>query len=150
MADFPATRASLHIRLRDPRDEAAWREFIELGEEVVLELISDSFVPQCVMDKGTNTDPRALGIQVRGIKLLRDEAKPAAAAGRIVDTAVSSWPGPGPGLSAGRHHPGVGGRRQPRRRGTETVGLGRKNGASADRTIPVSALGAWLTRRTAR
>src|SRR5262249_34343863 len=30
MADIPATRASLLVRLRDPRDEAAWREFVDL------------------------------------------------------------------------------------------------------------------------
>jgi RNA polymerase sigma-70 factor (ECF subfamily) len=30
MADIPPTRASLLVRLRDPRDEEAWREFIDL------------------------------------------------------------------------------------------------------------------------
>ncbi len=30
MADFPPTRASLLVRLRDRRDEAAWAEFVEL------------------------------------------------------------------------------------------------------------------------
>ena len=30
MADIPPTRASLLVRLRDPRDEAAWREFVDL------------------------------------------------------------------------------------------------------------------------
>jgi RNA polymerase sigma-70 factor (ECF subfamily) len=30
MAEIPATRASLVLRLRDPRDEAAWREFVVL------------------------------------------------------------------------------------------------------------------------
>jgi RNA polymerase sigma factor (sigma-70 family) len=30
MADIPATRASLLLRLRDPADETAWREFVEL------------------------------------------------------------------------------------------------------------------------
>jgi RNA polymerase sigma factor (sigma-70 family) len=30
MADFPPTRASLLMRLRDPEDEAAWREFVQL------------------------------------------------------------------------------------------------------------------------
>ena len=30
MAEIPATRASLLVRLRDPRDEGAWREFIDL------------------------------------------------------------------------------------------------------------------------
>jgi RNA polymerase sigma-70 factor (ECF subfamily) len=30
MAEIPATRASLLVRLRDPRDEAAWREFVDL------------------------------------------------------------------------------------------------------------------------
>jgi RNA polymerase sigma-70 factor (ECF subfamily) len=35
MADFPATRASLLVRLRDSQDEAAWREFIELYAPLV-------------------------------------------------------------------------------------------------------------------
>jgi RNA polymerase sigma-70 factor (ECF subfamily) len=30
MAEIPATRASLLLRLRDPRDEVAWKEFIAL------------------------------------------------------------------------------------------------------------------------
>src|ERR1700722_12352193 len=30
MAEIPATRASLLARLRNPRDEAAWSEFVEL------------------------------------------------------------------------------------------------------------------------
>jgi RNA polymerase sigma-70 factor (ECF subfamily) len=30
MADIPPTRASLLVRLRDPRDAAAWREFVDL------------------------------------------------------------------------------------------------------------------------
>jgi RNA polymerase sigma-70 factor (ECF subfamily) len=30
MAEIPPTRASLLLRLRDPRDEAAWREFVDL------------------------------------------------------------------------------------------------------------------------
>jgi RNA polymerase sigma-70 factor (ECF subfamily) len=30
MAEIPATRASLLVRLRDPRDESAWKEFIDL------------------------------------------------------------------------------------------------------------------------
>jgi RNA polymerase sigma-70 factor (ECF subfamily) len=30
MADIPPTRASLLLRMRDPRDEEAWREFVDL------------------------------------------------------------------------------------------------------------------------
>jgi RNA polymerase sigma-70 factor (ECF subfamily) len=30
MAEFPPTRASLLVRLRDPRDEAAWKQFVDL------------------------------------------------------------------------------------------------------------------------
>src|SRR5271169_167794 len=30
MAEIPTTRASLLVRLRDPRDQAAWREFVDL------------------------------------------------------------------------------------------------------------------------
>src|SRR5205807_10230663 len=35
MADIPQTRASLVVRLRDPRDEAAWREFVDLYAPLV-------------------------------------------------------------------------------------------------------------------
>lgn len=35
MADIPPTRASLLLRLRDPRDEAAWAEFIDLYAPLV-------------------------------------------------------------------------------------------------------------------
>jgi RNA polymerase sigma-70 factor (ECF subfamily) len=35
MADFPPTRASLLVRLRDPQDEAAWTEFIDLYAPLV-------------------------------------------------------------------------------------------------------------------
>src|SRR5439155_20638678 len=30
MAEFPPTRASLLVRLRDPRDEQAWAQFVDL------------------------------------------------------------------------------------------------------------------------
>src|SRR5580700_2400879 len=35
MADFPLTRASLLVRLRDPQDEAAWTEFVDLYAPLV-------------------------------------------------------------------------------------------------------------------
>ena len=35
MAEFPPTRASLLLRLRDPHDQAAWREFVELYAPLV-------------------------------------------------------------------------------------------------------------------
>jgi RNA polymerase sigma factor (sigma-70 family) len=35
MADFPPTRASLLLRLRDPRDGDAWRQFVDLYAPVV-------------------------------------------------------------------------------------------------------------------
>jgi RNA polymerase sigma factor (sigma-70 family) len=35
MADFPATRATLLVRLRDPRDAAAWGEFVGLYAPLV-------------------------------------------------------------------------------------------------------------------
>ncbi len=43
---------------------------IDLGDKLVLDIISDTFQPQGVMDNGTNNDPRTLGVQVRAIKLL--------------------------------------------------------------------------------
>jgi RNA polymerase sigma-70 factor (ECF subfamily) len=38
MVETPSTRASLLIRLRDPRDERAWAEFVEIYEPLVLGL----------------------------------------------------------------------------------------------------------------
>jgi RNA polymerase sigma factor (sigma-70 family) len=35
MAEFPPTRASLLVRLRDPRDADAWRQFVELYAPLV-------------------------------------------------------------------------------------------------------------------
>jgi len=35
MAQIPPTRASLLVRLRDPRDQAAWREFVDLYAPLV-------------------------------------------------------------------------------------------------------------------
>src|SRR4051812_33812708 len=35
MAEIPPTRASLLVRLRDPRDEAAWQEFVDLYVPVI-------------------------------------------------------------------------------------------------------------------
>src|ERR1700722_411782 len=35
MAEIPPTRASLLVRLRDPRDEAAWGEFVQLYTPLV-------------------------------------------------------------------------------------------------------------------
>jgi RNA polymerase sigma-70 factor (ECF subfamily) len=35
MAEIPATRASLLVRLRDPNDAAAWREFVDLYTPLV-------------------------------------------------------------------------------------------------------------------
>jgi RNA polymerase sigma-70 factor (ECF subfamily) len=38
MGETPNTRASLLIRLRDPRDERAWSEFVDIYEPLVLSL----------------------------------------------------------------------------------------------------------------
>jgi RNA polymerase sigma-70 factor (ECF subfamily) len=35
MATIPPTRASLLVRLRDPQDGAAWREFVDLYVPVI-------------------------------------------------------------------------------------------------------------------
>jgi dipeptidyl aminopeptidase/acylaminoacyl peptidase len=39
MVETPNTRASLLIRLRDPRDERAWSEFVDIYEPFVLKLV---------------------------------------------------------------------------------------------------------------
>ena len=36
----PTTRRSLVLRLRDPRDEAAWAEFVDIYEPLVYRLAS--------------------------------------------------------------------------------------------------------------
>jgi len=38
MNPYPETRASLLIRVRDPADQAAWREFVEIYRPVILRL----------------------------------------------------------------------------------------------------------------
>jgi hypothetical protein len=43
-----------------------------LSDQVTIELRSDTFVPEGVMDGGTNTDTRELGVQIRGIMLQHD------------------------------------------------------------------------------
>lgn len=45
----------------------------EFSDEVMIELISSTFVPEGVMDEGTNDDPRQLGVQVHGVMLKRDD-----------------------------------------------------------------------------
>ena len=55
-----------------------WERTFELGshqfsERVAIELRSDTFVPEGVMDEGTNTDTRVLGVQIRGIMLQHDD-----------------------------------------------------------------------------
>jgi predicted Zn finger-like uncharacterized protein len=50
---------------------------IDLGKEVVLDIVSDSFVPNSIDTE--QEDPRTLGVQVMGIMLLRNEHKPAEA-----------------------------------------------------------------------
>ncbi|WP_460183850.1 hypothetical protein [Thermopirellula anaerolimosa] len=42
------------------------------GKEVMIELLSSTFVPKGVMDGGKNNDPRTLGVQVRGLMLKRN------------------------------------------------------------------------------
>lgn len=48
---------------------------IDLGDRLVLEIVSDTFAPRGVMEGGANQDPRtALGVQVWQVNLLRTEA----------------------------------------------------------------------------
>jgi WD40 repeat protein len=57
------------------------------GEQLVLDLLSDTFVPLGSKrggGQGVSADPRALGVQVQGIKLLRGEAMPAAGPVRVI------------------------------------------------------------------
>jgi WD40 repeat protein len=66
---------------------------MDLGEELVLQLDSDTFVPVA-------GDPRSLGVQVRGIKLVRDE-EAREAAPRLIDQPAARWPGHSQGAAFG-------------------------------------------------
>jgi eukaryotic-like serine/threonine-protein kinase len=68
---------------------------IDLGEQVVLEVISDTFSPQG--GKVASDDPRQLGVQVMGIKLLRAGEEPAPDPVRVI----------GPQAGLGEPHPRV-------------------------------------------
>jgi serine/threonine protein kinase len=46
---------------------------IDLGEELVVQIVSDTFVPLGVMEGGANRDPRTLGVEVRGVTPIRRE-----------------------------------------------------------------------------
>jgi len=64
---------------------------LNLGEQLVLDIISDTFLPKGVMDNGTNTDERALGVQVRSIKLLPAFEEMNVGIGRIVNAPLQIW-----------------------------------------------------------
>jgi hypothetical protein len=49
---------------------------IDLGDELVLDIISETHIPKGIAENGTNTDPRTLGVLVRGVELLRDAPTP--------------------------------------------------------------------------
>jgi WD40 repeat protein len=89
---------------------------IDLGEQVVLDILSDTFNPLGGLDGDhISGDPRTLGVQVWGVKLLaaveraNDQAvaadavvEQAAAAGNLIDRPLSIWYGHHPaGLSCG-------------------------------------------------
>jgi hypothetical protein len=44
---------------------------IDLGEALVLDIVSDTFIPKD--DGGPKEDSRILGVQVKGVTLLRNE-----------------------------------------------------------------------------
>lgn len=46
MPEYPETRASLLLRLREGRDEQAWREFVEIYEPLIYRLIRRSGLQQ--------------------------------------------------------------------------------------------------------
>jgi hypothetical protein len=47
---------------------------IDLGDEVVVEILSNTLVPR-IETSGRNNDERPYGVQVRGVKLLREKDK---------------------------------------------------------------------------
>ena len=55
----------------------SWETTFDLSDRTfndatLVELRSAVFVPKSVMDHGKNTDPRTLGVQVQGLKLVRE------------------------------------------------------------------------------
>jgi hypothetical protein len=59
-------------------DKGRWERFFDLrahkfAKGVRIEIRSSTFVPKGLMDAGTNTDTRNLGVQVKGILLRRDK-----------------------------------------------------------------------------
>jgi hypothetical protein len=59
-----------------PTQPGVWEQVfklsqLDLGDEVCVELISDTYVPRGAMDRGRNDDPRTLGVRVVGITLLK-------------------------------------------------------------------------------
>jgi serine/threonine protein kinase/WD40 repeat protein len=92
-----------------------WQTFdlrgLDLGNEVTVEVFSDTFVPKGVMDGGANMDQRSLGVQVWGVKLLPTiEEKPAPAAvpaaappvavGRVHARPMQVWDGHPEGITS--------------------------------------------------
>jgi hypothetical protein len=67
---------------------------IDLGDRVILDLISDAFAP-LGNNKGDGTgksdDPRVLGVQVRGVKLVRAADLPAVEPAKTIDTPMVVW-----------------------------------------------------------
>ncbi len=74
---------------------------LELGEEMTLDIFSDTFLPKGIMDHGANQDSRKLGVQVRSIKLVPEEVKPAPRDPRIIDAPAQVWPEHPQGICCG-------------------------------------------------
>ena len=59
MSLTPETRASLLIRVRDPADQAAWQEFVEIYRPIILRLACQKGMQEAdaedVADTGTRS-----------------------------------------------------------------------------------------------
>jgi WD40 repeat protein len=73
---------------------------LDLGEELVLDIYSDTFNPRGIMDGGTNDDTRTLGVQVWCVMLLPSLPK-VEAAGRDINTPLHVWEGHPEGVRRG-------------------------------------------------
>ena len=114
----PAKKAALevvvngHSLFKNDVAVGSWQKTLDLrdldlGEQLTLELLSDSFVPlgkPRIHGQGINDDDRALGVQVFGITLLaatEKESTPAAPAGDTVGVPLRAWQGHSQSIACG-------------------------------------------------
>ena len=66
MDESPATRHSLIVKLRDPADSAAWREFMTLYEPLIYRLARRKGLTIALVRRMNEVYERAIGLVARG------------------------------------------------------------------------------------